>query len=99
MNTAQQNLTDAPRHSRKTTSRIPRIVAVSAALGIACAAGVATAASAVAATPAPSLTTKTTTVRSIPAGGHGEHDHHHGGVFDGHYGGGECEGLIVILCN
>jgi hypothetical protein len=99
MNTAQLNLADAPRHSRKTTSRIPRIVAVSAALGIVCAAGVATAATAVAAPPSPSLTTKTTTARSVPAGDHGGHDHHHGGVFDGHRGGGECVGLIVILCN
>jgi hypothetical protein len=99
MNTAQLNLTNAPRHSRKTAPRIPRIFAVGAALGIACAAGVATAASAVAATPAPSLTARAATVRSIPADGHGGHRHHHGGVFDGHYGGGECEGLIVILCN
>ncbi|MER6072999.1 hypothetical protein ACFYZB_43170 [Streptomyces sp. NPDC001852] len=53
-------------HPKKTVSWIPRVFAVSAAMGIACAAGVATATSAVAATPATHVATK-----AAPAYGHG----------------------------
>ncbi|MEU5712036.1 MULTISPECIES: hypothetical protein [Streptomyces] len=53
-------------HSKKAVSRIPRVFAVSAAVGIVCATGVATATSAVAATPAAHVVTKAT-----PAYGHG----------------------------
>ncbi|MFG2356198.1 hypothetical protein [Streptomyces sp. NPDC048521] len=56
-------------HLKKAVSRIPRIFAVSAAVGIACAAGLATATSAVAATPATHVVTKAT-----PAYGHGGGD-------------------------
>ncbi|WP_328782776.1 hypothetical protein OIE52_18885 [Streptomyces canus] len=44
--------------SKKAVSRIPRVFAVTVAVGIACAAGVATATSAVAATPATHAVTK-----------------------------------------
>ncbi|MEU6590985.1 hypothetical protein ABZ923_17490 [Streptomyces sp. NPDC046881] len=54
-------------HSKKIVSRIPRVFAVSVAVGIACAAGVATATSAVAATPATHAVTKASPVY----GGHG----------------------------
>jgi Spy/CpxP family protein refolding chaperone len=53
-------------HSKKTVSWIPRVFAVTAAVGIACAAGVATATSAVAATPATHVAAK-----AGPAYGHG----------------------------
>lgn len=46
-------------HPKKVVSRIPRVFAVSAAVGIVCAAGVATATSAVAATPTTHVTSKT----------------------------------------
>ncbi|MFF0083633.1 hypothetical protein ACFYR1_28550 [Streptomyces canus] len=52
--------------SKKAVSRIPRVFAVTVAVGIACAAGVATATSAVAATPATHAVTK-----AAPAGGYG----------------------------
>ncbi|MGV4984982.1 hypothetical protein ACVB8X_38940 [Streptomyces sp. NRAIS4] len=52
----------------KAVSRIPRALAVSAAVGIACAAGLATATSAVAATPA---ATHVATKAAAPAYGHG----------------------------
>ncbi|WP_158692858.1 hypothetical protein [Streptomyces roseochromogenus] len=55
-------------HPKKTVSRMPRVFAVSAALGIACAAGVATATSAVAATPVTHVATK-----AAPAWSHGGH--------------------------
>ncbi|WP_405525255.1 hypothetical protein OG426_19735 [Streptomyces canus] len=55
--------------SKKAVSRIPRVFAVSVAVGIACAAGLATATSAVAATPATHAVTK-----AAPAGGHGGGD-------------------------
>ena len=57
---------------KKKSFRIPRLVAVSAALGLACAAGAATATSAVAATPATQVVTK-----AAPAGGHGGGDGEH----------------------
>ncbi|MGW2036171.1 MULTISPECIES: hypothetical protein [Streptomyces] len=53
-------------HFKKAVSRMPRVFAVSAAVGIVCAAGVATATSAVAATPAAHVVTK-----AAPALGHG----------------------------
>ncbi|WP_158013122.1 hypothetical protein [Streptomyces sp. Root369] len=52
--------------SKKAVSRIPRVFAVTVAVGIACAAGVATATSAVAATPTTHAVTK-----AAPAGGYG----------------------------
>ncbi|MFE5812984.1 hypothetical protein ACFQ6S_06140 [Streptomyces sp. NPDC056479] len=57
-------------HPKKAVSRIPRALAVCAAVGIACAAGVATATSAVAATPATHVAAK-----AVPAygGEDGEH--------------------------
>ncbi|MGW0733739.1 hypothetical protein [Streptomyces sp. NPDC002851] len=77
-------------HLKKAVSLMPRVFAVSAAVGIACATGVATATSAVAATPAAHVATKAT-----PAYGGG-----------GHGGGGGDElqcgnGLLPILnfCN
>ncbi|MEU8027264.1 hypothetical protein [Streptomyces sp. NPDC049099] len=74
---------------KKAVSRIPRVFAVSAAVGIACAAGVATATSAVAATPATHVATK-----AAPAYGHG------GGGGDGEHF--QCgNGLLDLLnfCN
>ncbi|MEU6257021.1 hypothetical protein [Streptomyces sp. NPDC047043] len=93
MNTAQLNPANAPRHSKKSSVRLPRIVTVGAALGIACAAGMATAATAVAATPASSLTA----ARAVHGHGGGHDGDFHG--IGGHFGGGDCDGLIVLLCN
>ncbi|GEC08381.1 hypothetical protein SSP24_60360 [Streptomyces spinoverrucosus] len=59
-------------HPKKAVSRIPRALAVSAAVGIACAAGVATATSAAAATPATHVATKATPAYG-GGGGDGEH--------------------------
>jgi Na+/H+ antiporter NhaD/arsenite permease-like protein len=72
--------------SKKAVSRIPRVFAVTVAVGIACAAGVATATSAVAATPATHAVTK-----AAPAGGHG------GGGDDMQCGNGLLP--ILIFCN
>ncbi|MER6025131.1 hypothetical protein [Streptomyces sp. NPDC001851] len=75
-------------HLKKAVSRIPRVFAVSAAVGIACAAGVATATSAVAATPATHVA-----VKAAPAYGHG------GGEGGEHF---QCgNGLLDLLnfCN
>lgn len=74
-------------HPEKTVSRIPRVFAVSVAVGIACAAGLATATTAVAATPATHVATK-----AAPAG--------HGGGGGGEEN--QCgNGLLPILnfCN
>ncbi|MEU5540089.1 hypothetical protein [Streptomyces sp. NPDC020362] len=98
MNTAQLKHPKRPTHSMKTLSRIPRIVVVSAALGIACVAGAAPTASAVAATPHPHVATDATDARTIPAHAHGESGVHGrlGGQDD--YGD-DCDGLIVLLCH
>ncbi|MEU1011767.1 hypothetical protein ACIP4Y_02195 [Streptomyces sp. NPDC088810] len=56
-------------HPKKVVSRIPRVFAVSVAVGIACAAGVATATSAVAATPATHVATKATPAYGGGGGG------------------------------
>lgn len=58
-------------HPKKVVSRIPRVLAVGAAVGIACAAGVATATSAVAVTPAAHVATK-----GSPAYGGGDDGEH-----------------------
>jgi len=99
MNTTQGTNPTRPGRANKIAFRLPRIFAVSAALGLACAAGVATAASAAAATPAAQLTAKTTAAERISAHGPGLE-----GVHRGHRGGGhddddgDCKGLIVLLC-
>lgn len=85
MNTAELNHPDHARHSEKVGSRIPRIFALGAALGIACAAVVASAASAVAAPTAPHTATATTTASSH--GGYGDDD------------GDDCDGLLVLICH
>jgi hypothetical protein len=59
-------------HPKKTVSWIPRVCAVTAAVGIACATGVATAASAVAATPVTHVATKATPAYGHGGGGGGE---------------------------
>ncbi|MGW7528552.1 hypothetical protein [Streptomyces sp. NPDC054783] len=59
-------------HPKKTVSRMPRVFAVCAALGLACAAGVATATSAVAATPPTHVATKATPAYGHGGGGGGE---------------------------
>ena len=53
MNTPLHNHPNTPEHAERTSTRIPRILAMGAALGIACAALVGAAGSAVAAAPAP----------------------------------------------
>ncbi|MBP2049779.1 hypothetical protein J2Z21_002715 [Streptomyces griseochromogenes] len=101
MNTAQLNASNHHDQPRKFSLRMPRIVAVSAALGLACAAGAATATSAVAATPAPHGGTKAAAARPIQAHHHDERGQfgRHGGLRGGDYGDDDdCEGLIVLLC-
>lgn len=96
MNT-ELNLRNHPDHSKIRASRLPRILAVSAALGIACAAGTATAASAVAATPDPHAATKGAVARSHQAYGPGDF---RGKARSDGYGDDDdgCTGLIVIVC-
>ncbi|WP_369386699.1 hypothetical protein AB5J72_03120 [Streptomyces sp. CG1] len=67
-------------HPKKTVFRMPRVFAVSAAVGIACAAGVATATSAVAATPAAHVATKA--APAYGGGGGGEENKCGNGLLD-----------------
>ncbi|WP_143658629.1 hypothetical protein [Streptomyces sp. IMTB 2501] len=67
-------------HPKKTVSRIPRVFAVCAAVGISCAAGVATATSAVAATPATHVVTKA--APAYGGGGGGEENKCGNGLLD-----------------
>ncbi|GAA3832662.1 hypothetical protein GCM10022403_077130 [Streptomyces coacervatus] len=101
MNTTQGNNPTRPGRANKIAFRLPRIFAVSAVLGIACAAGAATAASAAAATPAVQLTAKTTAAERISAQGHADEGSQRGHIGGGHDDdGGDCNGgLIVLLCN
>ena len=95
MNTAQGNNPTRPGRANKIAFRLPRIFAVSAVLGIACAAGAATVTSAAAATPAVQLTAKTTAAERMSAPAHGASRGHVGGHDDDD---GDCNGLIVLIC-
>jgi hypothetical protein len=89
MNTAELN-PSSPRHSEKTGSRVARILAAGAALGLACAALAATAAPAMAAPTTPHSATTTSQAHDRAA------HHGHGGWDDD---GDDCDGLIVLICH
>ncbi|MFJ9543470.1 hypothetical protein ACIRPX_40455 [Streptomyces sp. NPDC101225] len=90
MNTAELDPSSS-RHSEKTGSRIPRILAMGAALGLACAALAGTAAPAMAAPPAPHGATAQSQAHDDRAA-----HHRHGGWDDD---GDDCDGLIVLICH
>ncbi|MCI3243377.1 MULTISPECIES: hypothetical protein [Streptomyces] len=93
MNTAERNHSEPLRHSEKAGPRIPRILAVGAALGLACAALAGAASPAMAAAPRPDGPAKATADhRHDDRGAHRGHD-------DWDDDGDDCDGLIVLLCH
>jgi hypothetical protein len=90
MNTAQLD-TGCPRPSEKSGSRIPRILAVGAALGLACAALAGTAAPAMAAPSAPHSASQA----AGPDRSHSDRAYHGHDDDDGD----DCDGLIVLICH
>ncbi|MCX5425716.1 hypothetical protein [Streptomyces sp. NBC_00078] len=100
MNTPLSNHPSTPDHAERTSTRIPRILAVGAALGIACAALVGAAGSAVAAAPAPHDDAREKASSSAPSRGHGQEEHRgHGGYGGYDDDGDDCDGLIVLICH
>jgi len=93
MNTAERNQYETLRHSEKAGPRIPRIFALGAALGLACAAMAGAAAPAMAAVPHPHGSTQATA----------DHRDEDRGASRGHGGwdddGDDCDGLIVLICH
>jgi anti-sigma factor RsiW len=93
MNTPQHQRPNRPAHSQQISSRIPRILALGAALGIVSAALTGTAVAA----PGPHDGPREGAGHSVPAHGHHEREGHPGGGHDDD--GDDCDGLLVLICH